>query len=76
MFPPITSTACLRLSGRMEGIEVLLFDVFGTVVDWRSSVYNELKRRGNTLSFTDQDWHDFANEWRQGYLENTCVHPL
>jgi 2-haloacid dehalogenase len=30
----------------MDGVEALVFDVFGTVVDWRSSVEQELKSLG------------------------------
>lgn len=33
----------------MEGVEALLFDVFGTVVDWHGSVTNELKAEGDKL---------------------------
>ena len=31
----------------MDGIEVLIFDVFGTVVDWRTSVVKELQELGS-----------------------------
>ncbi|KAF8826504.1 hypothetical protein HHX47_DHR5000106 [Lentinula edodes] len=57
----------------LHGVEVLLFDVFGTVVDWRSSVTKELENLGKRYSLNDspQDWLDFANEWRKGYMENT-----
>ncbi|KAK8070108.1 haloacid dehalogenase [Apiospora phragmitis] len=30
----------------LQGVQALLFDVFGTVVDWRSTVVAELTRRG------------------------------
>ena len=47
-------------------IKALAFDVFGTVVDWRSGIahaVNELAReRGVTL-----DAHAFADAWRDGY---------
>ncbi|KAH7868827.1 HAD-like domain-containing protein [Lentinula edodes] len=57
----------------LHGVEVLLFDVFGTVVDWRSSVTKELENIGKRYFLNDspQDWLDFANEWRKGYMENT-----
>ena len=46
----------------------LLFDVFGTVVDWRGSVIaagDELQQRLGL----EVDWGTFANEWRtEGYL--------
>ncbi|KAJ8082739.1 hypothetical protein PM082_008595 [Marasmius tenuissimus] len=57
----------------MDGVEALIFDVFGTTVDWRTSVVQELKDLGkkHSLSYTPDDWNDFAGEWRQGYLTNT-----
>ncbi|KAK7049930.1 hypothetical protein VNI00_005360 [Paramarasmius palmivorus] len=57
----------------MEDIEALVFDVFGTTVDWRTSVVKELEELGSkhSLSFSSKDWRDFAEEWRAGYLQNT-----
>ncbi|MFL6693774.1 MAG: haloacid dehalogenase type II, partial [Ramlibacter sp.] len=47
-------------------IKALLFDVFGTLVDWRSSIIREaravLEPRGVTL-----DWGAFADAWRAQY---------
>ena len=47
-------------------VKALLFDVFGTVVDWRGSVAREAKKalapKGHEL-----DWHDFARRWRDRY---------
>ncbi|KAK0458271.1 HAD-like domain-containing protein [Desarmillaria tabescens] len=54
----------------MEGVEALVFDVFGTVVDWRGSVSAELKALGKNLAL-NADWDAFAAEWRKGYLTNT-----
>ncbi|MDQ2778779.1 MAG: haloacid dehalogenase type II [Pseudomonadota bacterium] len=49
-----------------DAIRALCFDVFGTVVDWRSSVVREgtalAQRRGLNL-----DWVAFADDWRAGY---------
>ncbi|ESK93337.1 haloacid type ii [Moniliophthora roreri MCA 2997] len=57
----------------MDGIEALIFDVFGTTVDWRKSVVKELQEIGEKhgLPFSPEDWGDFADEWRVGYMENT-----
>lgn len=48
-------------------IRALAFDVFGTVVDWRSSVIGELvdfgARRG-----VNADWAQMADDWRAGYV--------
>lgn len=47
-------------------IKALLFDVFGTVVDWRSTIVNEggLLNRHRGL---DVDWARFADRWRGMY---------
>lgn len=44
----------------------LLFDVFGTVVDWRGSVIRELIRIGRAQGIR-ADWGEFADAWRAGY---------
>lgn len=50
------------------GIRALVFDVFGTVVDWRSSVIAEVARVGGSLGI-DADWGAFVDEWRyDGYI--------
>jgi 2-haloacid dehalogenase len=51
----------------MQRIEAVLFDTFGTVVDWRTGVATAWRalaeRRGITL-----DADDFADQWRAKYL--------
>jgi 2-haloacid dehalogenase len=47
-------------------LRALAFDVFGTVVDWRSSIVRE----GQMLSAAtglQADWPAFADAWRAGY---------
>ena len=48
------------------GVRALFFDVFGTLVDWRSGIAREaeshLKSRGYAL-----DWLAFADAWRAEY---------
>jgi 2-haloacid dehalogenase len=44
----------------------LAFDVFGTVVDWRSSIIRELEQFGQRHGL-QQDWPRFADSWRAGY---------
>ena len=44
----------------------LAFDVFGTVVDWRSSIIRELEEFGRAHGI-QQDWPTFADNWRAGY---------
>ena len=50
----------------LTAVKALVFDTFGTVVDWRSSVAREVgtvaKRKGVTL-----DAAKFADAWRAGY---------
>lgn len=49
-----------------DGIKALLFDVFGTVVDWRSSCIRELTAFG-TARGLKADWAAFADQWRGLY---------
>ena len=46
--------------------KALAFDVFGTVVDWRSSIIRELEQFGQRHGL-QQDWPSFADKWRAGY---------
>lgn len=50
----------------MDGIRALLFDVFGTVVDWRSSVIRDGTRLNRAKGW-NVDWGTFADDWRRGY---------
>src|SRR5215469_1422791 len=47
-------------------VKALLFDTFGTVVDWRGSIIDEGKNWGKTKGIT-VDWARFADRWRAGY---------
>jgi 2-haloacid dehalogenase len=40
--------------------------VFGTVVDWRSSIIAELEQFGQRHGL-QRDWASFADDWRAGY---------
>lgn len=46
--------------------KALVFDVFGTVVDWRSSIIEEGARWGRQKGLI-VDWAKFADRWRAGY---------
>ena len=48
------------------GIDALVFDVFGTVVDWRSSIIREGRALGERLG-VEADWGAFADAWRGMY---------
>jgi len=47
-------------------LKALVFDVFGTVVDWRGSVIRELEGMGRAKKIA-ADWAVFADQWRAGY---------
>ena len=44
-----------------------LFDVFGTVVDWRTSVSRDLAAFAKERGIAGVDWLEFAVEWRKLY---------
>ena len=46
--------------------EVIAFDVFGTLVDWRSSIAAELARIGERAGLR-ADWPAIADAWRSRY---------
>ena len=48
-------------------IKALTFDVFGTVVDWRSSIAREGEVFAKRHSINGIDWVKFAESWRAGY---------
>jgi 2-haloacid dehalogenase len=50
-------------------VKALVFDVFGTVVDWRGSVIREGEALGREKGLR-VDWPRFADEWRkEGYTD-------
>jgi 2-haloacid dehalogenase len=55
-----------RVDPTLSSTKALVFDVFGTVVDWRSSIAEEVRqlarRKGATV-----DAEKFADAWRAGY---------
>jgi 2-haloacid dehalogenase len=50
----------------MPGVKALVFDTFGTVVDWRNGVAREVERILKPMGH-DLDWHAFADAWRKEY---------
>jgi 2-haloacid dehalogenase len=62
-----TAAVAQTVPGSVQyGVKALFFDVFGTLVDWRTGIAREaeahLKPRGYTL-----DWLAFADAWRAQY---------
>ena len=50
----------------VEQVKALGFDVFGTVVDWRTSIIREGEAFGRARGL-DVDWEAFADQWRGMY---------
>jgi 2-haloacid dehalogenase len=48
-------------------LRACLFDVFGTVVDWRTSVSRDLAAFAKQKGIAGVDWLEFAVEWRKLY---------
>ena len=48
-------------------IKALIFDVFGTVVDWRTSVIEECKLLEKHTGVSG-DWEKLTDMWRQNYM--------
>ena len=50
----------------MTGLRAILFDTYGTLVDWRSSLLDELTAFGRRRGLA-QDWPAFLTEWKACY---------
>ena len=50
----------------VQAVEALFFDVFGTLVDWRTSIAREAERMLAPLGHK-LDWLAFADAWRGEY---------
>jgi 2-haloacid dehalogenase len=55
-----------RPGPKPEGIKALVYDVFGTCVDWRNGVARDAERILKPLGYTI-DWLAFASAWRDLY---------
>ena len=54
------------MRGKFSSVKALVFDVFGTVVDWRGSIIREAKALARARKL-DLDPAAFADAWRDGY---------
>ena len=52
--------------GKTVDVEIIAFDVFGTLVDWRTSITAELSRIGERAGLS-ADWAAVADAWRSRY---------
>ncbi|HEX4517682.1 MAG TPA: haloacid dehalogenase type II, partial [Polyangiaceae bacterium] len=71
MAPLLTSRAAAAAAARpgpvgARGVQLMVFDTFGTVVDWRNAVIAEGEKLGRDKGLT-VDWPAFADAWRGGY---------
>ena len=55
-----------ELTPELKKVKALVFDTFGTMVDWRSSVIAEGTAWGQAKGL-QIDWAQFADRWRLGY---------
>ena len=52
-----------------DSLRALVFDVFGTCVDWRGSVIRDCEAVGRKHGLVGVDWSALADEWRrEGYI--------
>ena len=51
----------------MHRVRACLFDVFGTVADWRSSVSRDLEQFARRKGISGVDWLEFTVQWRGLY---------
>ena len=51
----------------LPGVKALVFDVFGTVVDWRSGIARDARTFLARHGRADVDPHGFADAWRRRY---------
>lgn len=63
---PLQAPANARGSERSPAIKALVFDTFGTVVDWRTSIAREVTAFAQTHGLA-LDGAAFADAWRAGY---------
>jgi 2-haloacid dehalogenase len=60
---------CLRTSPvTLHAVKALVFDVFGTVVDWRSGVARDAAPFLARYGASHADPHAFADAWRRRYM--------
>lgn len=50
----------------VTSVKALMFDVFGTVVDWRTSIRDDMQAYFTPLGI-EKDWEAFAQDWRAKY---------
>lgn len=51
-----------------DGVRAILFDTFGTIVDWRGSIARMGAALAEKKGLEGIDWDSFARAWRAGYF--------
>src|SRR5882757_5552407 len=64
--PPRARAQITPGGGPLPQVKALVFDTFGTVVDWRNGVAREAETILKPLGY-DLDWLAFADAWRKEY---------
>src|SRR5437764_59207 len=65
-FTPTRARAQGAAGQPMPDVKALVFDTFGTVVDWRNGVARETERILKPMGYS-LDWLAFADAWRKEY---------
>lgn len=60
------SASDLHAQAPSDAVKAVVFDVFGTLVDWRSSLIREMENFGPPRGLSE-DWAKFAEDWRALY---------
>lgn len=63
---PLVSRQAHGQESVADSVHALVFDVFGTVVDWRASIIREGQLLAAKKGY-NVDWAVFADRWRSGY---------
>jgi 2-haloacid dehalogenase len=61
-----SAAAQAKPGAKADGVKALVYDVFGTVVDWRNGVARDAERILKPLGY-NLDWIAFADAWRARY---------
>src|SRR5215467_12471621 len=61
-----TTGGSQNMKPELANVKACVFDTFGTVVDWRSSVIAEATSWGQAKGLKI-NWSEFADRWRLGY---------
>src|SRR5580698_8306225 len=64
---PRETPATEKTPAKNGATDVLLFDIFGTVVDWRASLISQFQQFGRRRGLS-ADWQALAVQWQAGYL--------